>query len=45
MVIGNTHFDKLYTNTLYFSGKCEPCAEDFFKPEASAEPNCRRKSR
>ncbi|XP_063409018.1 uncharacterized protein LOC134692493 [Mytilus trossulus] len=26
------------------NGKCEPCAEDFFKPEASAEYNCKRKS-
>lgn len=26
------------------NGKCEPCAEDFFKPEASTEHICRRKS-
>ncbi|VDI44608.1 Hypothetical predicted protein [Mytilus galloprovincialis] len=26
------------------NGKCEPCAEGFFKPETSAENNCRLKS-
>ncbi|XP_052082471.1 uncharacterized protein LOC127720103 isoform X2 [Mytilus californianus] len=26
------------------NGKCEPCAEDFFKQEASAEHICKRKS-
>ena len=30
---------------MLITGRCEPCDEEYFKPEANSENLCKRKSR